>query len=66
VSEPTVSPVSVITDTIVRTVELGVTITDAAIDGGTTVVWCDLMTTRPGRCPGCGTVGTYRDRSSGG
>ena len=42
-SEPTFSPVSVVADTIVRTVELGVTITDAAIDGGTTVVWCDLL-----------------------
>jgi transposase len=62
VSEPTFSPVSVVADTIVRTVELGVTITDAAIEGETTVVWCDLITTGPERCPGCGTVGTYRDR----
>jgi transposase len=46
----------------VRTVELGVTITDAAIEGETTVVWCDLLMSVPGRCPGCGTVGTYRDR----
>ena len=61
-SEPTFSPVSVIADTIVRTVELGVTITDAAIDGEITVVWCDLLTSRAGRCPGCGAVGTYRDR----
>jgi transposase len=62
VSEPTFSSVSVVADTIVRTVELGVTITDAAIEDETTVVWCDLLTTGPGRCPGCGTVGTYRDR----
>jgi hypothetical protein len=34
---------SVIADTIVRTVELGVTITDAAIDGETTVVWCGVV-----------------------
>ena len=61
-SEPTFSPVSVVADTIVRTVELGVTITDAAVHGETTVVWCDLLTSGPGRCPGCGTVGTYRDR----
>ena len=61
-SEPTFSPVSVVADTIVRTVELGVTITDAAIDGETTVVWCDLLTSGPDRCPGCGTAGTYRDR----
>ena len=45
-SEPTFSPVSVVADTIVRTVELGVTITDAAIDGETTVVWCDLLDLR--------------------
>ena len=61
-SQPTFSPASILADTIVRTVELGVTITDAAIDGETTVVWCDLLTSGPGRCPGCGTVGTYRDR----
>jgi transposase len=62
VSQPTFSPASILADTIVRTVELGVTITDAAIDGETTVVWCDLLTSGPGRCRGCGTVGTYRDR----
>jgi transposase len=60
--EPTVSPACIVADTIVRTVELGVAITDAALDGETTVVWCDLRTTGPGRCPDCGTVGTYRDR----
>ena len=61
-SQPTFSPVSILADTIVRTVELGVTITDAAIDGETTVVWCTLLTTKAaGRCPGCGTVGVYRD-----
>jgi transposase len=59
--QPTTAPVSVIADTIVRTVELGVTITDAALDGGTTVVFCDLLAARPGRCPGCGTAGVYRD-----
>jgi len=62
VSQPTFSAGSILADTIVRTVELGVTITDAAVDGETTVVWCDLLTTGPGRCcPGCGTVGIYRD-----
>ena len=61
-SQPTFSAGSILADTIVRTVELGVTITDAAVDGETTVVWCDLLTTGPGRCcPGCGTVGIYRD-----
>ena len=60
-SQPTFSPVSILADTIVRTVELGVTITDAAIDGETTVVWCDLLSAGPDCCPGCGTVGIYRD-----
>ena len=55
------APVSVVADTIVRTVELGVTITDAAVAGETTVVWCDLLTDGPGRCPGCGIAGIYRD-----
>jgi transposase len=54
-------PVSVIADMIVRTVELGVTITNAALDGETTVVFCDLLSDGPGRCPGCGAVGIYRD-----
>ena len=60
-SQPTSTPVSVVADTIVRTVELGVTITDAALDGQNTVVFCDLLTDGPGRCPGCGVVGQYRD-----
>ena len=42
-SEPTSLPVAVVADTIVRTVELGVTITDAAVDGEITVVFCDLL-----------------------
>jgi transposase len=61
VSEPTFSPVSVVADTIVRTVELGITITGAALDGETTVVFADLLTSGAGRCPGCGTLGRYRD-----
>lgn len=60
-SDLTVSTASILADTIVRTVELGVTITDAALAGETTVVWCNLLTTCPGCCPGCGTVGIYRD-----
>jgi hypothetical protein len=43
VSEPTSLPAAVVADTIVRTVELGVTITDAAVDGDATVVFCDLL-----------------------
>lgn len=61
VSENTAVVASAVADTIMRTVELGVTIRDAAIDGGTTVVFCDLITTAPDRCPACGTTGKYRD-----
>lgn len=60
-SQPTFSPASILADTIVRTVELGVTITGAAVNGETTVVWCELVGRGPQRCPGCGSVGTYRD-----
>jgi transposase len=61
VSDPTSFPVAVVADTIVRTVELGVTITDAAVDGEVTVVFCDLLTDGQQRCPGCGGEGVYRD-----
>ena len=44
-----------------RTVELGVTITDAAIDGDATVVFCDLLDDGRRGCPGCGAAGVYRD-----
>lgn len=60
-SQPTCSPAQIVADTIVRTVELGVRITDAALDGEATVLWCDLLTDGPGACPGCGLVGVYRD-----
>ena len=60
-SQPTSAPAQIVADTIVRTVELGVRITDAAIAGETTVLWCELLTDGPGRCPGCGLVGAYRD-----
>jgi transposase len=59
--QPTCPPAQIVADTIVRTVELGVRITDAALDGETTVLWCDLLTDGPGRCPGCGLAGVYRD-----
>ena len=59
--QPNSTPACVVTDTIVRTVELGVTITNAALERDLTVVFCDLITTGPGRCPGCDTVGIYRD-----
>ena len=60
-SQLTCPPAQIVADTIVRTVELGVRITDAALDGKTTVLWCDLLTDGPGVCPGCGLVGVYRD-----
>ena len=59
--QPTSPPAQIVADTIIRTVELGVRITDAAVAGQTTVLWCDLLTDGPGRCPGCGLVGVYRD-----
>lgn len=61
VSDPTSSPAAVVADTIVRTVELGVTITDAAVDGDATVVFCNLLDDGQHRCPGCGSEGIYRD-----
>jgi transposase len=54
-------PAQIVADTIIRTVELGVRITDAALAGETTVLWCDLLSDGPGRCPACGLVGVYRD-----
>jgi transposase len=57
----TTLPVQIVADTIVRTVELGVRITDAALAGETTLLWCDLLVDGAGRCPGCGLVGVYRD-----
>ncbi len=59
--DPTASPAAVVADTIIRTVELGVTITDAAIDGPATVVFCRLLTDGPGTCPACKHPGVYRD-----
>ncbi len=61
VSDPTSLPAGVVTDTIVRTVELGVTITDAALDGDATVVCCALLDDGQRGCPGCGAEGRYRD-----
>jgi hypothetical protein len=54
-------PVAVVADTIVRTVELVVTITDAAVDGEVTLVFCNLLTEGRQNCPGCGSEGIYRD-----
>jgi transposase len=43
-----------------RTIELGVTITDAAVDEKTTTIFCAPVARDP-RCPGCGREGRYRD-----
>lgn len=60
-SQLTTLPAQIVADTIIRTVELGVRITDAAVAGETTVLWCELLTEGAGRCPGCGIAGIYRD-----
>lgn len=61
VPDSTSPSAAVVADTIIRTVELGVTITDAAVDGEATVVFCNLLDDGQRRCPGCGTEGRYRD-----
>ena len=43
-----------------RTIELGVTITDAAVDEEVTTIFCAPVTRDP-RCPDCGREGRYRD-----
>ena len=43
-----------------RTIELGVTITDAAVDEKTTTIFCAPVARDP-RCPDCGRDGRYRD-----
>jgi transposase len=45
---------------IMRTVELGVTITEAAVDEKTTTIFCSPVA-RDRRCPSCGREGRYRD-----
>ena len=52
-SKATACPPSVVADTIVRTIELGITITDAAVDETTTTIFCAPVTRDP-RCPDCG------------
>jgi len=60
VPEATACPPSVVADTILRTVELGVTITDAAVDEKQTTIFCTPVA-RDSRCPDCGREGRYRD-----
>jgi transposase len=43
-----------------RTIELGVTITDAAVDEKVTTIFCAPVANDP-RCPDCGCEGRYRD-----
>jgi transposase len=43
-----------------RTIELGVTITDAAVDEKQTTIFCTPVARDP-RCPDCGLSGRYRD-----
>jgi transposase len=43
-----------------RTIELGVTITDAAVDDSQTTIFCTPVA-RDARCPDCGQDGRYRD-----
>jgi hypothetical protein len=60
-SQPKSSRAShIVAGTIMRTVELGVRITDAAIAGETTLLWCDLLR-RAGALPGLRASGVYRD-----
>jgi hypothetical protein len=58
-SKVTACSPSVVADTIVR-IELGVTITDAAIDEETTTIFCAPVSRNP-HCPDCGREGRYRD-----
>jgi transposase len=59
-SKVTACPPSVVADTIMRTIELGVTITDAAVDDDATTIFC-MPVARNARCPDCGRDGRYRD-----
>ena len=59
-SKATACPPSVVADTIMRTIELGVTITDAAVDEKVTTIFCAPLVRDP-RCPDCGRQGRYRD-----
>jgi transposase len=60
VPEATACSLSVVADTIMRTIELGVRVTDAAVDEKVTTIFCSPVTRDP-RCPDCGRDGRYRD-----
>ncbi|MBB4138023.1 ISL3 family transposase [Gordonia humi] len=56
-------PTSDVADTICRTVELGVTITDAAVDSADrTHIWCRVLDPDQ-HCPACGIAGRLRDHT---
>ena len=56
-------PTSYVADTICRTVELGVTITGAAVDlRDRSHLWCQVLGPDR-RCPGCGIAGELRDHA---
>jgi len=56
--EATVCPPSVVADTIMCTIELGLTITDAAIIDESTTIFCAPVS-RDARCLGCEREGSY-------
>ena len=58
--EATACPSSVVADTIMRTIELRVTTTDAAVDEKATTIFYTPVARDP-RCPDCGREGRYRD-----
>jgi hypothetical protein len=53
VPEVTACPHSVVAETIMRTIEFGVTITDAVVDERQTTIVCTPVVRDP-RCPDCG------------
>ena len=65
-SQPTSPPAQIVADTIVRTVELGVRIIDAALAGETTVVFADLIVEGRGAARAAGWPGSIATASSAG
>jgi hypothetical protein len=57
VPEATACAPAVVGDTLMRTIELGVRVTDAAVDEKATTITCTPVTRDP-RCPDCGTAAT--------
>ena len=59
-SKATACPPNIVADTIIRTIELGVTITDAAVDDEKTTIFHAPVARNP-RCPDCGHDSRYCD-----